>query len=148
MLILLFRSDPIDHPSLPLAQSYYKIYPLPTLLDLYHIHGVSLRGIHLTMEVMYEEARVLRSRPHGQGSSSAWWGIYSTIERTKSKRGYWGRSADDLLVETGGAIPPLLEELRRVILSECRATEGVFRRSSNVSSPTSKPGRRLILNTG
>ncbi len=50
-------------------------------------------------------------------------------------QGYWDRSLDDLIYEFGGKVPPLLHELRRVILEECTETEGIFRRTSNVSTP-------------
>lgn len=48
-------------------------------------------------------------------------------------KGYWGRSSDDLVREQGG-VPKIMEELRSVIIGgECSGTEGIFRRSSNVS---------------
>ncbi|KAK8845315.1 hypothetical protein IAR55_006028 [Kwoniella newhampshirensis] len=49
----------------------------------------------------------------------------------QSTAGYWRRDTVKLVQECGGKVPPLLVELRKVILSECTTTEGVFRRGSN-----------------
>ncbi|OCF43759.1 hypothetical protein I317_02363 [Kwoniella heveanensis CBS 569] len=46
-------------------------------------------------------------------------------------RGYWGRSLQAILEENSGDLPPLLKDLRNIILAECTTEEGVFRRSSN-----------------
>ncbi|WWC57970.1 uncharacterized protein I303_100505 [Kwoniella dejecticola CBS 10117] len=50
---------------------------------------------------------------------------------SKVAAGHWNRNLDELIAECGGNIPPLLVQLRKVILRECLGTEGVFRRSSN-----------------
>ncbi|WWC85640.1 uncharacterized protein L201_000506 [Kwoniella dendrophila CBS 6074] len=61
-------------------------------------------------------------------------GFYETQGKLPTgNSGYWGRNVDELLQEYGGSLPPLLTELRKVILTECVSTEGVFRRSSNSS---------------
>lgn len=46
--------------------------------------------------------------------------------------GYWNRSVDEL-VESCNGVPPLFDELRKVILEECITTEGIFRRTPGVS---------------
>ncbi|WWC66983.1 uncharacterized protein I206_100890 [Kwoniella pini CBS 10737] len=137
-------------------KSYSKLHPLPSLLSLYHTHGVSLKGIDISPSVLSTESRILKELPDllpakpalkrmDSESSLASWGyhtISSAVETAASylgmaqghdlekedKRGYWGRELDDLLRDS---IPPLLSDLRRVILGECVTTEGVFRRSSN-----------------
>ncbi|WVQ93915.1 hypothetical protein IAU59_000993 [Kwoniella sp. CBS 9459] len=65
----------------------------------------------------------------------------SATNLTEAK-GYWGRDLQTLLDENNGDVPPLLKSLRSVILAECTATEGVFRRSSN--SPLFTPLAALL----
>lgn len=48
-------------------------------------------------------------------------------------RGLWGRTASEVLDDTNGKLPRALMGLRDAILTHCTGTEGVFRRSSNVS---------------
>ncbi|WRT63479.1 uncharacterized protein IL334_000384 [Kwoniella shivajii] len=159
-------------------KSYAKLHPLPSLLSLYHIHAVPMKGIDVSLPVIEAEARMLRERPdllplvppkngfnapplrRGDSQTSlASWG-YQTVssamgaaaaylpfsplnqERSEQsskktqadqRRGYWGRKAEDVLHDCGESIPPLLIEMRKVILRECINTEGVFRRNSNSS---------------
>ena len=47
--------------------------------------------------------------------------------------GLWGRSAEEVLRDTNGKVPQALIGLRNAILTHCTGTEGVFRRTSNVS---------------
>jgi hypothetical protein len=53
--------------------------------------------------------------------------------RSEKQSGYWNRDINELMEEHKGKVPPLITELRSVILTDCTNTEGVFRRSSNVS---------------
>jgi hypothetical protein len=69
-----------------------------------------------------EEAEVL-----GVGAEKSTGG---EVEGRPSEQGYWGRNARDVLVK--GKVPVLFDELRKVILKSYK-TEGLFRRSSNVS---------------
>jgi hypothetical protein len=152
---------------------YTKLHPFQSLLNFYHTRHVSLAGLEPTLEVLAEEARVLRERPeiHPIKSSkwSEWqrtrsdnergtwagtireavgaagsylpvprWGSWEGIggaERAgpRGANGYWSRSAEALVIEAGGKVPRLLVDLRKVILSGCTTTEGMFRRTSNVS---------------
>lgn len=57
----------------------------------------------------------------------------SLTGKSETGRGYWRRTIEDLIKEADGKIPHLLEELSQAILSECTTTEGIFRRTSNVS---------------
>ena len=52
----------------------------------------------------------------------------------EGSRGYWARSIQDLVSEAGGRVPPLFETLGKVIVDKCTDTEGIFRRTSNVST--------------
>jgi len=47
--------------------------------------------------------------------------------------GLWGRKAEEILQDNDGKLPRALIGLRDAILTHCTSTEGVFRRTSNVS---------------
>ena len=49
------------------------------------------------------------------------------------RQGYWGRADGDILADSGGKVPKLLVELGETISTYCTDTEGIFRRTSNVS---------------
>lgn len=64
------------------------------------------------------------------------WGGPLELEKevqVQGRRGYWGRSVEELVSEGNGKMPKLLVDLRKAILGQCTAAEGVFRRTSNVS---------------
>lgn len=55
-----------------------------------------------------------------------------SLAAMQTRQGYWGRTPDDLVADSGGQMPSVFAELRRVVLDRCVTTEGIFRRSSNV----------------
>jgi len=142
-------------------KAYSKLYPLQSILSLHTPHGVSLQNIKVTLPVLEEEANHLAQQP-GDTSTTAGerfptndrkdtsWAssLVSTVtlagsylnligshirDESTLAKGYWKRDLDSLISDFGGRIPPLFEELRKVILTECTSTEGIFRRSTQVS---------------
>lgn len=92
---------------------------------------------------IYGTVRSFLSYPYASGSSSTTLsrstissdshsGLGSVYLEDEEAEGYWHRSAEDLLFEGGGRVP-LVDELCAAILQECGGTEGIFRRTSNVS---------------
>lgn len=142
-------------------KAYAKLFQLPTLLELYHNHGVSLKGVDLPLAVITEEARV---RPKESAANATWGssiayalgtmgsylsfpGLTATTSITASSgpaRGYWDRDIDELVRECGGKVPPIFDELRQIILEECVATEGIFRLTPNVSLHPCGAGHRRV----
>jgi hypothetical protein len=137
-------------------KSYSKLYPQQSLLSLYSSLSGTLKGIEITIPVLEEEARYLAEHPELVPSSSkskayttkrdiSWRssivsvGSYlnpygqSSNDVKGGGQGYRGRNVEGLIKESEGKVPLLLEQLKEVILSECIETEGIFRRSSNVS---------------
>lgn len=134
-------------------KAYAKLFQLSSVFELYRNHGVSLKGIELPVAVMEEEAR-LRPKQTPDASAATWGssiasalgtmgsylsfvGLASSagITASSNPRGYWNRTVDELVDDCAGKVPPILDELRRVILAECVTTEGIFRRTPSVSGP-------------
>jgi hypothetical protein len=155
------QSRPEQTDAIPLIlpllspKAYTKLFQLPSLFDLHGTYGVDLNGISLPLAVIEEEARVRPSQHPNHASSAATWGssiayalgtmgsylsipgLTSTKSITTSDgpaRGYWDRSIEDLVDDSGGKIPPIFDELREVIISQCVTTEGIFRLTPNVSA--------------
>jgi hypothetical protein len=63
-----------------------------------------------------------------------WGGPLELEKEVQGRRGYWGRSAEELVSEANGKVPKLLVDLRKAILGQGTTAEGVFRRTSNVST--------------
>ncbi|WVW81631.1 hypothetical protein I302_103626 [Kwoniella bestiolae CBS 10118] len=92
-------------------KSYSKLHPLPSLLSLHHTHGVSLKGIDISLPVLEAEARVLRDRPDiipptpsKEGTSSA-----PKLKRMDSESSIasWGYQTISSAVETAASYLPL-----------------------------------------
>lgn len=60
------------------------------------------------------------------------------------RRGYWGRTAANVLTDSKGHAPGLLVALGEAILAGCTSTEGVFRRTSNVGRDTPRDCHLLM----
>ena len=144
---------------LPLVSSkaYAKIQYTRSLRSLYRVHGVSLAGIKLSIPLLHTEANAIQeshgtstrgSRPPSMidGITSMLGKVLGAVpflpkwdEEAESDRlDRDGRallgSLDEFISSEPAPIPRILLELREVILSEpCNKTEGIFRRSSNVS---------------
>jgi hypothetical protein len=146
-------------------KAYAKVYPITSMLDLYTIYGVSLRGIHLPMAVLDEEVRLrLPVKSTWSSSLTSSLGavvsyipfsgvilpptttVYNGSENSgvEKGKGYWDRTIDEL-VEGFDGVPPIFEELREVILEECVRTEGIFRRTPGVSQVC--PSRLYVGNS-
>lgn len=142
-------------------KSYSKLHPVPSLLALKQRHGVSLAGIDLTLPVLEEEARQLRENPPGHTAASwteaissglSFASTYLPIPRFStlspnteyappgvSGEGSWRRSPQDMVAACEGKTPKIISTLCQVILEHCAKTEGIFRRSSNVSKAIRLP---------
>lgn len=142
-------------------KSYSKLHPVPSLLSLKQRHGVSLAGIDLTLPVLEEEARQLRENPPGHTAASwteaissglSFASTYLPIPRfsisspnTKFappgglEESSWRRSAEGMVAASEGKTPNIISTLCQVILEHCAKTEGIFRRSSNVSKAIRLP---------
>ena len=59
--------------------------------------------------------------------------VSRSIDDEEETHGYWRRSVEDIVAASQGKPPRLLIELRKVILECSTDTEGIFRRTSNVS---------------
>lgn len=83
------------------------------------------------------------SKPdHQVGSTDPQAGPRTTTHPTRAQtRGVYGRSAEELVQECG-AVPRMMDDMRRAILAECSGVEGIFRISPGVSvlyAPCSAP---------
>ena len=111
-------------------KAYSKIQYVASLSALYNQCGVSLAGLNVTPKTLQVESQSLQQ----QMSRSS-----SRIKRPDESTGLMDNgqapphSIDDLFTPTPKRLPPLLRDLRSVILSpKSVTTEGLFRKSSNV----------------
>lgn len=136
-------------------KAYAKLFVVPSLAAL-TAHGVSLRGMDLSITTLLEEAAATRDPP--ASPSTIQWGFSaltsavgaatSYLQGTQAKAPtepsdpYWGQDIDDIVADARG-VPRVIEELGRAIYKECTGTEGIFRRTGN--SPV-LAGLRSVLN--
>lgn len=141
-------------------KAYAKLFVVPSLAALTQ-HGVSLRGMDLSIATLLEEAAASREPPPASPAAGAIQWSFSALTSavgaaTSYLQGaavgpkvdsepadpYWGQDADDIVADARG-VPRVMEELGRAILKECTSTEGIFRRTGN--SPV-LAGLRSVLN--
>lgn len=141
-------------------KAYAKLFVVPSLAELTQ-HGVSLRGIDLSIPTLLEEAAARQEAPPATPAAGAiQWGLSAltsavgaatsylqgTAGGSKADLGpidpYWGQEIDDIVSEAGG-VPRVIEDLGRAIYTECTDTEGIFRRTGG--SPV-LAGLRSVLN--
>lgn len=142
---------------------------MESLLLLNRTHRVSLSGMRLTLPVLMEESRIMSERPqifplahkqrYAQPSVDIGWfsGLRSvmgsylpygsvdvpiTAQADSDAQGYYGRSAEDLVAMCSG-VPPVMDDLRSIITSECSKIEGIFRGTPNVSLPVLHGNKQL-----
>lgn len=140
-------------------KAYAKLHTITSILHLHTQYGISLSGMRIPLTCLEEEARQRPASPgaYPNKSTGTWTGSLTSalgvvgsyipfsgmlstptgsapIATSSSGKGegYWNRSVDEL-VESCNGVPPLFNELRKVILEECITTEGIFRRTPGVS---------------
>lgn len=124
-------------------KAYAKLFIVPSLAALTG-HGVSLRGMDLSITALLEEAAATREPP--ATPSTIQWGFSaltsavgaatSYLQGAQAKAPsepsdpYWGQDIDDIVADARG-VPRVIEELGRAIYQHCTDTEGIFRRTGN-----------------
>lgn len=134
-------------------KAYAKLFIVPSLASLTG-HGVSLRGMDLSITALLEEASATREPP---SPSTIQWGFSALTSAVGAATSYlqgtpkapsepsdpyWGQDIDDIVADARG-VPRVIEELGRAIYQHCTDTEGIFRRTGN--SPV-LAGLRNVLN--
>lgn len=80
------------------------------------------------------------------GSATSWLSpaVTEALDKEERER-YWAREIDEIVKENGGHVPRVVSAIGSAILLWCADTEGIFRRSANVSSPAgSETAPRLL----
>lgn len=137
-------------------KAYAKLFIVPSLAELTG-HGVSLRGMDLSITTLLEEAAATRDPPATPSTiqwsfsalTSAVGAATSYLQGTTQAKApsepsdpYWGQDIDEIVADARG-VPRVIEEIGRAIYQECSDTEGIFRRTGN--SPV-LAGLRSVLN--
>ena len=138
-------------------KAYPKLRFVPSVKELCESHELNLEGLYINVPTLAEESKTQREPPSGAmaliSNAASYLPLALPLTGTPVRlsdghlagRGYWDRTAEDLVNDAGGKVPPLLQTLRDVLLAECTATEGIFRRTSNVSFKSSSLLFKLIF---
>lgn len=139
-------------------KAYAKLFVVPSLAEL-TAHGVSLRGMDLSIATLLEEAAAVRPAPppgpalgtlqwgfsalsSAVGAAASYWqGAGAAAAHDAKPSGFWAQDADAIVAEAGG-VPAVLDQLGRAIQQHCTDTEGIFRRAG---SSAVLPGLRSVL---